>query len=72
MLDDYGQLIVQRLPLYSQVLDSVDGQALLTLVTISQEEVFGCEITGYIEPFDLTSSMQNLSTKPFKSYILMY
>jgi hypothetical protein len=42
MFDNYGQLVVSRLPLYNKVLDSVNNQALITLVTLPQEEVFGC------------------------------
>ena len=37
------------------VLDSVNKQALITLVTKSQEEVFGCRVDGFIEAFNMTS-----------------
>ena len=57
MLDDAGSLIVQRLPLYSMVLDSVNTQALITLATLSQDEVFGCQLTGFISSFDVTDHL---------------
>jgi len=61
MLDDKGQMIVQRLPLYQMVLDSVNKQALLTIVTMSQEEVFGCRVDGFIKEFNMTSYL-NMSS----------
>ena len=57
MLDDAGSLIIQRLPLYSKVLDSVNNQALITLGTLSQDEVFGCQLNGFIQSFDVTEHL---------------
>ena len=76
MLDDAGSLIIQRLPLYSKVLDTVNNQALITLGTVSQEEVFGCLLNGFIKSFDVTENLNNTAIPdgrlPLKKYMMMY
>lgn len=56
MFDDQSNIIVQRLPLYSKTLDDVNGQTLIRIATLSQEEKLGCDVNGgYMEAFDISS-----------------
>lgn len=55
MFDDQNNIIVQRLPLYSKVLDDVNGQTLIRIATLSQEKELGCNVTGgFMDYYDIS------------------
>ena len=68
MFDTYYKLNVMRFPIYQQDLKTVSGFPLRRINEASQEKLFGCNLTGFSDYYNLTEKF----SAPNETYLFMY
>jgi hypothetical protein len=68
MFDTNYKMNVLRFPIYQQDLKTVSGFPLRRINEQRQDELFGCNITGFTDYYNMTE----VSTYPNETYLFMY